>query len=323
MVTKIIGIGLVLILIAGCGDLAVMTTPKKRPISSQNKLADLAEKTFWDTLHQGRYDNIPYTTQLLTAAYLQNPNDPKLAAHLGFIHIWKIAERNRIKNNKSTIVNHIVLADKYFSDAVELDPNDARYLGFLGVSQLVEGKIFNDERQQTRGYFTLKKAISDWPQFNYFTAGYPMSVLPADTDYFKKGLEWQWETLDKCAGQRINRTNPDFSMYMKFETQEGPQRVCWNSWITPYNFEGFFLNMGDMLVKQGNVQTAIKIYNNAKLARNYPSWPYRWLLENRIKQAQENVVAFNRPVANNQTVSPEKVVVFNSGYGCMMCHQEK
>lgn len=319
---KFICIGLIVISIMGCGDLAVMTTPKKTPVASQNELTNTAEKVFWDTLHQGQYDNIAYVTKLLTAVYLQNPNDPKIAAHLGFLYIWKIAERNRLKNIDPTVVNNTILAKKYFSDAVELDPGDARYLGFLGVSQLVEGTIFNDQREQTRGYFTLKQAISAWPQFNYFTAGYPMSNLPANTEHFKEGLEWQWKTLDICAGQTVDRNNPGFGTYMKYETQQGPQRACWNSWIAPYNFEGFFLNMGDMLVKQGNWQVAIKIYNNAKLAKNYSTWPYRWLLEDRIQHAQENVVAFNKLVANNQLVAPKKVIVFNSGYGCMMCHQK-
>jgi len=39
---------------------------------------------------------------------------------------------------------------------------------------------------------------------------------------------------------------------MSKKTKEGKKRVCWNSWIAPHNFEGFFLNMGDMLVKSGD-----------------------------------------------------------------------
>ena len=205
----------------------------------------------------------------------------------------------------------------------QLNPHDPRILGFLGVSQLVEGTIFKDERQKTRGYFVLRDAISAWPEFNYFTAGYPMSNLPAHSKYFNEGLQWQWDTLDVCAGVRVNRHNPTFAPYMRLETQEGPKRACWNSWIAPYNFEGFFMNMGDMLVKQGDWQLAIKIYNNAKLAKNYASWPFRYLLVSRIQEAKQNVAAFNEPVAMNSAAvtNPHKTVIFNSGFGCMMCHQ--
>jgi hypothetical protein len=143
-------------------------------------------------------------------------------------------------------------------------------------------------------------------------------VLPPDSDSFKEGLEWQWITLELCAGEKINRTNPDFQKYMKRETQTGPQRVCWNSWIAPYNFEGFFMNMGDMLVKSGDWQTAIQIYQNAKLDNHYHNWPFRAMLEKRIANAKENVSSFQKDYIN-----PDKTILFNSGYGCMACHQAK
>lgn len=297
-----------------CEKIALMTTAKKKPIASHSKLAELAEKDFWDTLHSGQYQNIPNVTELLTAAYLENPNDPKLAAHLGFIHIWKITERAREKPIAATITNEIILAHKYFSDAVQLDRSDARFLGFLGDSTLIEGKIFHDARESVRGYFILKDAIQKWPEFNYFTAGYPMSILDPHSDQFKDALRWQWKTLDLCAGTKINRNNPDFTLFLNRETQTGPERACWNSWIAPHNFEGFFMNMGDMLVKTGDVQTAIVIYNNAKLSKTYSEWPYHEMLEKRIQEAQENVKRFQGENA---------AVMFNSGYGCMACHQQK
>lgn len=307
----------VLLLLVACEQIAVHFTAKKQPISSQSQLATEAEQHFWNTFHQGHYNEISQVDTLLMAAYLQNPNDPQLAAHLGFLHIWKLSERGRDLPLKPTIVNEIILAKKYFSDAVELNPNDPRYLGFQGVSQLVEGDIFKDQRKQVQGFFTLKQAIKAWPEFNYFTAGFVMSHLPADSEHFREGVEWQWKTLDLCAKEKVDRTNPDFVPYMHLETQQGPQRVCWNSWIAPYNFEGFFLNMGDMLVKAGDWQTAIKIYKNAMLAKNYSTWPYRKMLEKRIANAQQNIKAFQQ----NSLTPPDKVLMFNSTYSCMACHQ--
>ncbi len=304
--------------LTACEDVALMTTPKKQPIQSTSQLAKLAETNFWYTLHAGRFDQIPDTDRLLMAAYLENPNDPQLAAHLGFLHIWKITERQRMKNIPPTITNEIILSKQYFQDAVELNPQDARYLGFYGDSQIATGSIFHDEREQVRGYFTLKRAIRAWPQFNYFTAGYVMSTLPADSKQFKEAVEWQWKTLDLCAKQKINRLHPDFSAYLNYETQEGDNRACWNSVIAPHNFSGFFMNMGDMLVKSGDWQTGIQIYQNAKLAKNYPQWPYRKMLENRILHARENVKNFQH---ENKMDSANKNILFNSGYGCMACHQ--
>lgn len=305
--------------LTSCEQVAIMFTPKKMPAASHSQLADTAEKNFWETLHKGNYAGIPETEKLLTAAYLQNPNDPALAAHLGFIHIWKITERERLQTMPPAIVNEIILSRKYFADAAALDPDDARFQGFLGDSMLVEGQIFHDQREQVRGYFQLKHAIRMWPQFNYFTAGYPMSTKDPRSDEFREAMEWQWRTLDICAGTRIDRQNPDYHPYMGRETQQGPMRACWNSWIAPHNFEGFFLNMGDMLVKQGDPQTAVKIYNNAKLGKDYAGWPYRGLLEAHERLARQNAAGFRR----NSGRTPETRIMFDSGYGCVVCHQAR
>lgn len=318
MLFRIVFILALLFTLLGCEQIKLMSTPPKKPIISHTLLAEQAKKNFWDILHQGNYARLPQVVDLLTAAYLENPHDPSLAAYLGFSHIWKITERTREKNISPTVANEMILAQNFFEEATALNPSDARLQGFLGVSMLASGKIFDDDREQIRGYFQLQRAISLWPEFNYFTAGYPMSDLDAHSDYFKQGLAWQWQTLDLCIGASINKDNPDYRPYMHLETQVGPKRVCWNSWIAPHNFEGFFLNMGDMLVKQGDWQTGMKIYKNAQLSKDYASWPYRDKLERRIKQAKENVAYFQ----NNNGRTADTRILFNSGYGCAVCHQK-
>lgn len=303
--------------LAACEQVAILSTPPKSMIASKSILSAKAEQYFWDVLHHGRYNDIEKAEYLLMAAYLKNPNDPKLAAHIGFLNMWKIAEYQRTAGKDPRITNHIILAKHYFKDALTLDPQNSIYQGFLGDAQLIEGKIFKDKREEVHGYFRLKHAISSWPEFNYFTAGYPMSTLPKDSEHFKEALNWQWLTLDACAGKKINRQWPDYTGVMQQETKQGKKRACWNSWIAPYNFEGFFMNMGDMLVKSGDVTTGVFIYKNARLAKNYDDWPYKAALEKKIKLAQSNLSYFQKA---SQT--PEHSVMFNSGYGCMACHAQ-
>lgn len=308
--------GILFFNLTACEKIALWNTPSKTPRASNSRLAAQADHYFWRTLHQGRYEDIPQADRLLMAAYLENPNDPKIAAHLGFLHIWSITERYRVPYKNPLIPNQIVLSKKYFADAVQLDPQNPIYQGFYGDTMLVEGQIFQDKREQVRGYFVLKDAIHEWPEFNYFTAGYPMSSLPPHSDKFKEGLKWQWKTMDLCAGVKINRQNPDFSPFMRRETLIGKQRACWNSPIAPHNFEGFFMNMGDMLVKSGDSKTAISIYQNAKLSKTYPKWPYKAMLEQRILHAKANESYFNQ-----EGRGPNQKIMFNSGYGCVVCHQ--
>ncbi len=56
------------------------------------------------------------------------------------------------------------------------------------------------------------------------------------------------------------------SAVQKIRSSTDPKifRTCWNSWIAPHNWEGFCLNWGDMLAKNGEVEEAQRIYNLAK-----------------------------------------------------------
>lgn len=308
-----------LLSLMACEKIALWSTPPQKAAISNTPLAIKAKSNFWQTLHQGNYQALPETDYSLMEAYLETPNDPELAAYLGFVHIWKITERARLKTQSPLIPNQIVLAKNYFKDALKLEPSNPIYRGFYGDTQLFSGKIFQDEREQVSGYFTLKDAITQWPQFNYFTAGYPMSTLPPESKYFKEGLEWQWQTLNLCAGKTIDRSNPNFAPFMRQETHAGANRACWNSNIAPHNFEGFFLNMGDMLVKAGQIEAAIKIYNNAKLSKTYNQWPYKNFLEKRIFNAKANTRNFQE----SHLSDPDKTILLNSGYGCVACHQRR
>lgn len=317
MMRKITTVLIAVTALTACERVALWTTPAKKASEGQSTAAKQAEQSFWQSLHGGRYQDIPHLEKQFTSAYLANPNDATLAARLGFLHIWKLTERARQTLQSPLITDEARLAKSYFSQAVLMKPDNPIYLGFYADTQLATGQIDKDDREQVRGYFNGKSAIAAWPEFNYFTIGYAMSSLPASDDHFQEGLDWQWATLDRCIKQRISRTNPDYSAFMKLETQSGRMRVCWNSDKAPHNFEGFFMNMGDMLVKAGDWQTGVKIYKNARLSKTYSKWPFKQMLEQRIKQAQENVIYFNQDHA-----TADRAIMFNSGYGCAVCHQK-
>jgi hypothetical protein len=297
--------------------IAVITAPKKEAAASRSEAATQADELFWSTFHNGEYDKIQSTLYVLTAAYLRTPNDAKTAAHIAWLHNWRVAERARMDSVPATITDDTLVARRYFAEAASLDPSDARVLGFLAGHTLAEGALHHDERLTREGYFMMLDAIEAWPEFNLFTGGYVMSRLPADSPRFREGLEWQWRALDVCIEGKLDRANPDYTPYLVKETTDGEKRACWNSWIAPHNLEGFFLNMGDMLVKAGDWQTAQKIYANAKLLRTYPAWAYRSVLEERIERAQDNVELFNATAG-----SPKTRIMINSEFACMACHQQ-
>ena len=308
------------IVVAGCGFLAVQTAPQKTASRDRSEAAQKADQLFWATLHGGRYDDITRALEVLTAAYLANPADAVTAAHVGWLHIWRLSENARLDKVPATITDDAVLAHKYFAEASQLDPAEARYLGFLASSMLADGNVHKDETLTRRGYYTMLDAINAWPEFNLFTAGYVMSRQPPESARFKQALEWQWQNLDVCVGENVDRRNFDYGRYMALATKNGPKRVCWNSWIAPHNFEGFFLNLGDMLVKAGDWQTAQKVYAAARLSDTYAQWKYRDVLERRIADAQANVVAFNR--SDGAADKTFQRIMIATPFACMVCHQD-
>ena len=313
------------LLLAGCGAVAVQMAPDKKPSATRSEAAVKADALFWQTLHGGQYEAIPAAMTAMKGAYLQDPRDAVSAARIGWLHIWRLAESSRMATLTPQITDDVILARRYFQEAAALNPAEARYQGFLGSTLLAEGSIHQDEKLTRQGYFTLLAAIEAWPEFNLFTAGYTMSNQPAGSDRFKQALDWQWKTLDLCAGETVDRRNPDFARYMKLATTEGQKRVCWNSWIAPHNFEGFFLNMGDMLVKSGDWQTAQKIYANARHSPDYASWKFAAVLDQRIARAEANVAAFTAPqrrapAATGSAEAPARMM-FSTAFACSGCHQ--
>lgn len=321
--TIFITIGVLLIAIgsvigANYDRIAIQAAPKKQATSSRTEESTKASNFMWQTLHGGDYEKIPQVLTALTSAYLRDPNDAVTASHIGFMHMWRLVERVRLDNIPPTIMDHAVLARRYFQEAVALNPADARYLGFLGSATLAEGGIHRDQRIIRRGYFMLKDAIKAWPEFNLFTAGYSLSRQPADSPQFKEALDYQWRNVDACAKQKMNRQDPDFSNFSIDTLSQGDPRACGNGPIAPHNWEGFFLNLGDMLVKSGDWQDAQKAYRNAQRHPAYASWTFRNVLEQRIEQAEANVALFNQ--ADNQNKKGTSRPMIASEFACVACH---
>ena len=87
-----LGMGIAMIgLAAGCARVAVWSAPDKAPSTERTPAAQRADGLFWKTLHNGEYERIPAALTALKAAYLGNPDDAVTAAHIGWMHIWRLA----------------------------------------------------------------------------------------------------------------------------------------------------------------------------------------------------------------------------------------
>ena len=295
---------------ASCGFFAVTFAPDKEAKSSEPGALDYAYAKFWEVFHGGHYDRINEAMIPLKAAYLKNPHDPTLAARIGFLHVWSLSERHRLNDIPPMVTDHATLARKYFEEANKLAPDDARYKGFHSVLLMTEGTIHNDVAMIRKGYFQGLESIRDWPQFNNFTVGYVLSRHPARSERFAEGLEMQWRTLDECLDRSIPRDSLELGSLEGIEDAEHRpeyKRACWNSKSAPYNFQGFFLNFGDMLLKAGESQLARAAYLVAKEHRDFGTWPYQDELLKRLS-----------PQSGHEGDEP---LMIDTSYACMACHQ--
>ena len=318
---------LLLILAAiGC-TLQVKTINKSKNANTKKESSDLstyANQYFWKNFHKGNYTKIDSILYYLSAAYTENPNDLETVTHLGFTHMWALSERQNLDAIPPTIIAHATLALKYYGESYKLNSNDPRILGFLADAKMTVADLSDDKKLSTEGYFNGRKSIHQWKEFNYFTIGYFLSQLHQDTWQFKNALEWQWKTLDECYCEKFDRENPSIEKYLPMEGTESDlkrKRACWNSWIAPHNVEGFYLNMGDILVKSGDWEKAIQIYNLAKQVPQYENWPFKDVLGKRIESAKDNVIKFRLPIDNRKTYLVDDVMLINSSISCMSCHK--
>lgn len=315
LVTAIIA-GVLTLVVVGCSPRSQEVPPRPPRGEARVPLAVTADSLFWRTLHAGAYDSIARALFVLKAAYLQNPADRQTAAHIGFMHAWHIAERSRSGQVNPAITDDAVLARRYFDLAVANSPTyDARFHGFGAVFRMVEGDIHRDPALWADGLRRGREAIRVWPEFNWFTIGYALSGKPDTSALFREGLEMQWKTVDACGRTTVDRSNPTAEVALAaLRTESDPLRLraCTNTWIAPHNMEGFFLNMGDMVVKSGDWRAGQKVYQLAKGVDAYPTWPYREILEARIREAEQNVGVFRRENAP---------MMFSSKFSCSACHQ--
>lgn len=295
-------------------EVALMTAPKKQPQPELSERGRHAERLFWTSLEDAQYERLPEVLTELTAVYYENPAQPKIALWLGLAHLWRLAERERLPRPDPRITEHAVLAEKFLAEAAQLAPNDPRVPGFLGSAQLAVARIHADERHKRRGYFTLRNALTRYPEFNYFAAGYALSRLPRHEPRYQEALGYMWKTFEICRG--LTQEDVDAGRLTVTSHAAPAHGVCTNMPQVPHGLEGFVLNMGDMLVKNGEIDRAQKIYAFARTSSGYAQWRHKAVLERHAATAAERAAAFAGPLAGQPTMMIE------SRLSCVGCHEK-
>ena len=306
-------------------QLAVLSAPSRVARASDSELSRLANRRFWEIFHAGQYERADEALELLQAAWYQNPHDAVLVSHMAWAHLWQLAERERRHDTSARILDHAILSQHYFTEALELVPDEPRYTGFLTSVEMAVASITDNEALRRQAYFRGLKSIKLWPEFNGFTVAFSMlGALPPSHEKFAEGLEMMWRNNDACALYRVDRRNPDLGAFLSIAPQTMPdtwKRACINSWIAPYNLEGYLLVFGDALVKSGDWQLGVNLYRQIEKTPDFTTWPYAHLIEVRIRDVEANVARFGKAAVSGQPPASTGMM-FNSTYTCMGCHQD-
>jgi hypothetical protein len=272
---------------AGSGENNELAEPGQDMLQNPGSAAI---ERFWAAYHGNNYAAIPEVEEELEDAIENDPNNPTLQALLGAAHFWHIGEASRDPNRQDPALERdMPEAVTDFGKALDLDYytlhligyiNDDHLPGYMGITTVHLGQMTSDPDLIANGDQMLDFAAYQFPEFNNFNRWAAHNTDPRDSESYNKALNSLWEGIDNCVGTTIDRTNPDLKPYLHLFTSVGRKKACWwGGEIAPYSFEGYLLNLGNGLVKAGQVDTARVIYKDATMAGNYRTWPYRKVLE--------------------------------------------
>ena len=298
--------------------LSACSSDDNPPATDPNDAVKAARAAFFSDFHASRYGHAATDAELLERTFAEHPDSGPLAFDVGLAHAWHLAEWRRDPNpDGAALAQEAQQQVSFFLTASEKNPDDPRVDCFLGLALLGAGEDTADAALADQGAAILERGVERFPEFNLFCIGLAYDQLPADHPDFQRAVEAAWQTFDACFGESFDRANPDITPYLDQATDQGPKRVCWNDAIAPHNAEGFYLWVGDVLVKNGDVARAKVMYANATTIREYPAWPYRSLIEDRLgADLEERAARYRDDDPENDPVIAGASIDRNCGY----CH---
>ena len=320
-------LALILLLTASLAMIAGFSTSSQEDDTCGARAeSDAAIVQFWKVYHGNQYSQIPQVQQQLQNALDRDPGNSTLYALLGAAHFWHIGEYTRDPNpNTAVLQQDLPNAVDLFDKALEIDyygkhligyVNDDHLPGYLGITTVHLGQQNSDSETIQKGDQILDFAAYQFPEFNNFNRWAAHNTDPKDSDSYKKALDSLWQALDACAAAHVDRANPDLKPYLYLQTAAGRKKACWSEGtLAPHSFEGFMLNLGNGLVKAGQIEAAKVMFANARYADHYAEWPYRQYLES---VANSDLGTRAALYADSDPSNDPPLAVPNRG--CSYCH---
>jgi hypothetical protein len=197
---------------------------------------------------------------------------------LGSAALWWLAESARPGANALLITSQAIpLILETYVDVIQNDP-----VNRAGASALLGAFLSDGGFDRVQGSNLVEQAVVMRPEVGLFQRMHIRRFAFADDSITDESIEAGFDFWEYCAGTPIDRDNPDFTTLVRPPTEDLHKKFCWGSERVPHGYEGAMLIFGDLLVKDGQLAVARRVYENARLGPNYNRWKYKGALEQRL-----------------------------------------
>src|SRR5258706_13819226 len=148
-------------------------------------MAEKAEASFFALLNDSQGSQADVLRDL-TTAYAIDPTDARTLVLLGLDHLWMAAEGDQ---RDPMTIQHLVLADHFFSRAQTVNPQDDRIPSWLGPTRIILAGVERRPAVMKETYASLRAAYEKRPAFHSFSLALVNSRTKPDSPEFKEGLE--------------------------------------------------------------------------------------------------------------------------------------
>jgi hypothetical protein len=297
-------------------------TAPGQPADSTAATPPLAEKTkgerakdaFWAAFRPSRFEDLPAIRDLALAAYKEAPQDPVALRYAAYSVFWTVGESYRAQPpmTEEEEMGYRVKFMELLQASRELMPEAAEFDGWLGGNLVIAGRAREDDKMRAQGMQLLDVATKRLPLAGYIMRSTALEDEAPGTPLYDTAVEALFKGVEWCVDAKLDRNNPDLTPHMAKWTDKLPMRGCWSNPHTPHFQEGLFLTLGDMLVKQGNIEPARVAYRNAKLTPSFDTWKEKDAIDERLNSDLQARADLHRDS------DPEKHP--RIGVSCSGCH---
>ena len=286
------------------------------PDAAEPRLDDApAVAAFRVALENGRYEVLPDVLEDLASAADDEPDDPALTLALALANLWGVAELGRTAPVDPAQAGVYALAARsHLERAAVLAPDDARIDGWIGSVLIGIGTNLANAEIVQQGYEAIDRGVQRDPAFNSFVEAFSYARKAADDPEFPRAVEAFFRTVEVCE-LGVTRAAPQLSSANQAPA-EGVSSACTNGPAMPHNLEGFWLFGGDILLKAGELSTALALYENAALEGRARGWPHHDVAEQRLADAEAWTALLSDADATN-----DPQLAWQSPNQCVLCHE--